>query len=50
MLDVGLGGGPIILGIVAESLGIPSAFGVGAAIALAGCFWTLALSRRLMAS
>ena len=50
MLDIGLGGGPIILGIVAESLGIPWAFGVGAAIALAGCFWTLALSRRLMAS
>lgn len=44
MLDVGLGGGPIILGLVAESLGIPWAFGVGAAIALAGCFWTLALA------
>lgn len=48
MLDVGLGGGPIILGLVAESLGIPWAFGVGAAIALAGCLWTLALARRLM--
>ncbi len=44
MLDIGLGGGPIILGLVAESIGIPWAFGVGAAIALAGCFWTLALA------
>ncbi|MDN4163437.1 MFS transporter [Nocardioides abyssi] len=47
MLDVGLGGGPIILGLVAESLGINGAFGVGAAIALTGCLWTLALARRL---
>jgi predicted MFS family arabinose efflux permease len=46
MLDIGLGGGPIILGLVAQSLGIPWAFGVGAAIALAGCSWAFALARR----
>jgi hypothetical protein len=38
MLDVGFGGGPIILGLVAESLGIPWAFGVAAAKAVTGCF------------
>lgn len=48
MLDLGLGGGPIMLGLVAESVGIPWAFGVGAAIALTGCFWTVALARRLL--
>jgi predicted MFS family arabinose efflux permease len=42
-LDVGLGGGPIVLGMVAESFGIPWAFGAAAGVALAGCFWTLAL-------
>jgi predicted MFS family arabinose efflux permease len=49
MLDIGLGGGPIILGLVAQSFGIPGAFAVGAAIALGGCFWTLALTRRPVA-
>jgi predicted MFS family arabinose efflux permease len=46
-LDVGLGGGPIILGLVAESFGIPWAFGAAAGVALAGCFWTLALVIRV---
>ena len=45
-LDLGLGGGPVLLGLVAGTLGIPVAFGAAAAIALAGCGWTLALSRR----
>lgn len=45
-IDVGLGLGPIMLGVVAEGFGIPWAFGVGAAIAMAGAFWTLALHRR----
>src|SRR5215207_1693493 len=42
-LDLGLGGGPILLGLVAQSSGIPWAFGAAAGLALAGCFWTLAL-------
>lgn len=45
-IDIGLGLGPIMLGVVAEGFGIPWAFGVGAAIAMAGAFWTLALHRR----
>jgi predicted MFS family arabinose efflux permease len=45
-LDLGLGGGPIVLGLVAESMGIPWTFGVAAAVALAGSAWTLALWRR----
>jgi predicted MFS family arabinose efflux permease len=52
-LDLGLGGGPILLGVVAEAFGIPSAFGVAAAVALAGCIWTIGLaqlwSRRALA-
>ncbi len=43
--DLGLGGGPILLGLVAQGAGIPAAFGVGAAVALAGAAWTLALRR-----
>jgi len=45
-IDIGLGLGPIMLGVVADGFGIPWAFGVGAAIAMAGAFWTLALHRR----
>lgn len=45
-IDLGLGFGPIALGIVARSQGIPWAFAVGAAAALAGAAWSLALSRR----
>jgi predicted MFS family arabinose efflux permease len=52
-LDLGLGGGPILLGLIAEALGIPWAFGAAAAIALAGCVWTIGLaqvwSRRALA-
>jgi predicted MFS family arabinose efflux permease len=44
-LDLGLGGGPILLGLVAESLGIPWMFGVAAGVALAGALWTLTLAR-----
>jgi predicted MFS family arabinose efflux permease len=43
-LDLGLGGGPIVLGLVAESAGIPWTFGVAAAVALAGSAWTLSLA------
>jgi predicted MFS family arabinose efflux permease len=42
-LDLGLGGGPILLGLVAAALGIPWAFGVAAAVALAGGAWTMSL-------
>jgi predicted MFS family arabinose efflux permease len=43
-LDLGLAGGPILLGLVAEALGIPWAFGAAAAVALAGCVWTIGLA------
>ena len=46
-LDIGLGGGPVLFGLLADALGIPWAFAGGAAVALAGCFWTLTLTRRL---
>jgi predicted MFS family arabinose efflux permease len=44
-IDIGFGGGPIVLGLAAESLGISWAFGVGAGVALAGVAWTISLSR-----
>jgi MFS family permease len=44
-LDLGLGAGPMLLGLVAESMGIPWAFGVGAGVALAGAGWTLGVQR-----
>lgn len=45
-IDVGLGGGPIMLGLIAHAGGIPLAFVVAAAVALAGCAWTVFLARR----
>lgn len=45
-LDLGLGGGPMMLGFVAQASGVPWAFGVAAAVALAGCGWTLTLRAR----
>ena len=44
-LDLGLGGGPILLGLVAGSAGISSAFVVAAGVALAGSLWSAVLSR-----
>jgi predicted MFS family arabinose efflux permease len=44
-IDVGLGGGPIMLGLIAHAGGIPLAFVVAAAVALAGCAWTVFLAR-----
>jgi predicted MFS family arabinose efflux permease len=44
-IDLGIGGGPILLGLVAETAGIPWAFGVAAGVALAGSAWTIALTR-----
>jgi predicted MFS family arabinose efflux permease len=45
-IDLGLGIGPILLGLVAGPFGIGWAFGVGAAVAGAGALWTLMLRRR----
>jgi len=45
-LDLGLGGGPILLGFVAESAGVQGAFAVGAGVALLGSGWTLLLASR----
>jgi predicted MFS family arabinose efflux permease len=45
-MDLGLGGGPIVLGLVAQSAGIPWALATASAISLAGCAWTLALNAR----
>jgi MFS family permease len=45
-LDLGLGGGPILLGLVAGAVGIPWAFAVAATVALAGGAWTLSLRQR----
>jgi predicted MFS family arabinose efflux permease len=42
-LDLGIGGGPILLGLVARTFGIPAAFGVGACVALLGGIWALVL-------
>jgi predicted MFS family arabinose efflux permease len=43
-LDLGIGGGPVLLGLVAQGAGIPAAFLVGAVVALAGSVWTVALA------
>jgi len=49
-LDLGLGGGPILLGLVAQGAGISWALGAAAAVALLGAFWTSAQRRRATAS
>lgn len=45
-IDLGLGFGPIALGLVADAAGIPWAFATGAAFAFAGAIWTLWLVGR----
>jgi hypothetical protein len=40
-----MGGGPMLLGLVAQASGIPFAFGIAAAVALLGCVWILVLLR-----
>lgn len=45
-LDLGIGLGPILLGVVADSAGIPWAFGAASAIALVGAAVTLLVARR----
>jgi predicted MFS family arabinose efflux permease len=46
-LDLAMGGGPMLMGLAAQAAGIPSAFGLAAAVALAGCLWILALFKML---
>jgi len=48
-LDLGLGLGPIVLGLIAAPFGIPWAFAFAAGIAFAGAAWTARLSRRTAA-
>ncbi len=43
-IDLGLGFGPIALGLVADAQGIPWAFAVGAGIAYGGAAWTAYLA------
>ena len=45
-LDLGLGLGPIGLGLFVDAWGIPSAFAVASAVAFAGFGWTLLLIER----
>ena len=44
-MDLGIGFGPIALGLVASAQGIPWAFATGAAVALVGAVWTASLTR-----
>ncbi|QZY28671.1 MFS transporter [Nocardioides coralli] len=46
-IDLGLGAGPVLMGLVARAEGIPAAFAIGAGIAFVGCAWTLLLARRV---
>jgi predicted MFS family arabinose efflux permease len=45
-LDLAIAGGPMLLGLAAQANGIPFAFGLAAAVVLAGCLWILALFRQ----
>jgi len=44
-IDIGLGAGPIMLGIVAQSSGIPWAMATGGLVAVLGALWTLGPAR-----
>ena len=44
-MDLGIGFGPIALGLVASAQGIPWAFAVGAGVAFVGAVWTASLTR-----
>jgi predicted MFS family arabinose efflux permease len=45
-IDLGLGFGPIVLGLVAREQDLSWAFGVGCAIALTGAAWMVLLTQR----
>jgi MFS family permease len=51
-IDLGFGGGPLVVGFVAAGAGVPAAFAVGGAIALAGALGTAVAPRfgRVVAS
>lgn len=49
-LDLGLGLGPIALGLLVDASGIPAAFAVASAVAFAGFCWTLMLMMRQRAT
>ncbi|WP_265522454.1 MFS transporter [Oerskovia flava] len=42
-LDLGLGGGPIVLGLVAQGAGVPWSFAAAGGLAVLGGVWTLGL-------
>ncbi len=44
-IDLGFGGGPLVAGLVAASAGVPMAFAIGGAIALAGAVATFVAPR-----
>jgi MFS family permease len=46
-LDLAFGGGPVLLGLVADAAGIPAAFLVAALVPAAGAVGTLIVSRRV---
>lgn len=45
-IDLGMGLGPILLGVVARSAGIPWAYAVGAGVCVLGAAWLLLLASR----
>ena len=45
-LDLGLAGGPLLVGVLAGSLGLTGAFAVCAAVTVLGMAWTWWLSLR----
>jgi MFS family permease len=47
-IDLGFGGGPLLFGFVATSLGVGAAFGAAAAVALVGALGALLASRMVM--
>jgi predicted MFS family arabinose efflux permease len=49
-LDLAIAGGPMLLGLAAHANGIPFAFGLAAAVVVAGCGWILLLFRRSQGS
>ena len=49
-LDLGLGLGPVVLGVVAVQLGVTGAFAVGALVAVGGCLWMLVLRHQSLAT
>jgi MFS family permease len=44
-IDLGFGGGPLVIGFVAAAAGIPVAFAFAAAVAMAGAIGTLVVPR-----